>query len=61
MAICDEISVKPFWDFSDTVVTARINGSISHHCDICPKSRDESCNLSCHSTRQDIKDGVTIT
>jgi hypothetical protein len=63
--IVDNIKSEPFWQtnhpYDGRATIARINGSQTHHCDICPKPRAEICNLQCRDVRDQIKDGVTVT
>jgi hypothetical protein len=59
--IVDDIKSVPFWQTHSHDGSARINGSQTHHCDICPKPRAEICNLPCKDERDKIKDGVTVT
>jgi hypothetical protein len=58
--IADEIKSEPFWHVPSYDGIPRLNGSQSHHCDVCPKPRAEICNLPCQSERDKIKDGVTV-
>jgi hypothetical protein len=58
--IADQIKSVPFWHSSHYDGRARVNGSPGYHCDICPKPRDEICNLPCQNERDKIKDGVTV-
>jgi hypothetical protein len=59
--IVDNIKSEPFWYVKPYDDRARVNGSQSHHCDICQKPRDEICNLACDAERAKIKDGITVS
>jgi hypothetical protein len=59
--IADQIKSEPFWHVPSYNRRPRINGSQSHHCDICPKPHAEICNIQCEGERAKIKDGVTVT
>jgi hypothetical protein len=59
--IADQIKSTPFWHAPSRDGKPRIDGSQSHHCDICPKKHDEICSQPCAAERDKIKDGVTVT
>jgi hypothetical protein len=62
MSIVDDlVTGPPFWDEPLPEARCRINGSQSHHCDICPIKDGEICSLACHDVRGRIADGIDVT
>jgi hypothetical protein len=58
--IADNIRIEPFWQTLPHQPDTRINGSQSHHCDICPLPQKDICTLPCQGERDKIKDGIVV-